>query len=134
MYAQRPRNLLPVDGKKKTRNKEDYINAAVKVVGVTTLSHPYRLIMAIALSFKDSTILQHELVMQGSNVARSKEYCTVAGAWQKTLKIPKEFTDLLRSAVGIGSSLPCKKHFYRSDIFCYVGHRRWLSARSGRWR
>lgn len=130
------------------------IKSAVKVVGVTTLGLPPLLTMAVALSFKGSMILQHDLVMQGSGAARKnynscregsrrhdlgpstasehgcrpliqrfddpaldsvmlgsgtarmEEYCTVAIAWQKTLKIPKEFTDHLRSGVDIGSSLP----------------------------
>ena len=70
---------------------------------------------------------------EGSGAARMNDYCTVVIAWQKTLKIPKKLTDQLRSAVGIGSSLPCKKQLYRVDIFFYVRHGRCLSVRSGSW-
>lgn len=79
------------------------------------LGHPQLLTMAMALSFKASTILQHDLVMQGSNTARRKECCTVAVAWKERLKIPKEFPDLLRPWVGIDRS-PYEKWFEWIDI------------------
>ena len=64
---------------------------------------------------RDSTILQHDLVMQGSNAARRKECFTVTVAWEERPKLPKEFTDLFRPGVGIGTS-PCEKWFEWIDI------------------
>lgn len=51
--------ILSIERKEDARKT---INAAVKVVGVTTMGHPQLLTMVVALSFKDSTILQHDLV------------------------------------------------------------------------
>lgn len=65
----------------------------------------------IALSFKDLTILQNDLVMQGSNAAWRKECCTVPVAREKRVKLPKELADLTLMAVGTGSTLPYEKPF-----------------------
>lgn len=46
------------------------INPAVEVVGVTTLGHSQLLTIVVALSFKHSTIMQHDIVMEGSGAAR----------------------------------------------------------------
>lgn len=131
MYAQRSRHLHPVERKNKARSKEDDRNPAMRVLGVTAFIHIMAMAMALSLaqSFDDTATGLSDAKLQCSR----KQYCTVALAWKKTLKILKESSDLLRPGVCIGSSLPSKKHFYRSDIVFYVGHGRWLGATSWRW-